>query len=367
MFLFGGSDPFLGLDIGSNTIKLALLRSSARGSHELLNFGLTQLEPGVVVSGEIEDSEELTESIKSLLKAEKIPKHVKQTVFTIPSTTVIIRKITVPLMSEDDLLESIQQEAEQYIPFDIDEVNVDFQIVSAEGDIPKAGSKTKQNDDRQMDILLVAAKKEVIKEYAEAVKAAGLVPMVVDLDVFALENAFQSIFGLDVTGTVALINIGATVTNINILQNGVTGYTKDNNVASQVISELIQRKLGMSFKEAEMHKLGHLQDQHTAEEVTPYIRDGLRTLTSEINKTFELFARTSDAKIERIYLAGGGAMMEGIEQIISADTNINCEVINPFQNLKINRRTFDESYLKYMAPAAVIALGLALRRDDDKN
>ncbi|MBF0171091.1 MAG: type IV pilus assembly protein PilM [Nitrospinae bacterium] len=357
--------PFLSLDIGSSSVKLALLKKGPRG-FELVNFGMIPLPADAIVDGEVESPEAVSEAIMNLLKAEKIPKGIKQCVFSVSGQSVIIKKITVPLMSEDDLADSIQQEAEQYIPFDIDEVNVDFQIVKAEGAIPKKGEKAGADDDRQMDVLLVAAKKEIIAQQSEIIAAAGLKPTIVDLDVFALENGFEIAYGIDPDDTVALVNIGASATNINIIETGITAYTRDVQVGGNTITEAIQKNMNVGFRDADRYKLGHLDEGVKPSDVATYIKKGVATLCEELTKTFDLYSRTSESRVRRIYLAGGTAQMDGIDHLVGAELGLTCEVINPFRSIKYNPKVFDGEYLQKVAPSAVIALGLASRRLDDK-
>lgn len=357
--------PFLGLDIGSNSVKLALLKQTKRG-YELMNFGMVPLPPDTIVDGEVENPGAISEAIGNILRAEKIPAGHKLCVFSISGQSVIIKKITVPLMSENDLADSIQQEAEQYIPFDIDEVNVDFQIVKAEGDIPKTGEKPPADDDRQMEVLLVAAKKEIVAEQSEIIAQAGLKPTVVDLDVFAVENAFQNAYGLDEDDTVALVNIGASQTNVNIIEAGITAYTRDIPSGGNTITEAIQKRMSIGFKDAERFKMGHLDEGITPEQVAPHIKAGIIEICEELKKTFDLFAKTGESRVRRLYLSGGTALLEGIDHIIGAEVGLNCEIINPFRNLKVNPKLFDGEYLDTIAPTAVVAIGLALRRLDDK-
>ncbi len=357
--------PFLSLDIGSNSVKLALLKKGPRG-FELTNFGMIPLPHDAIVDGEVENPEAVVEAIVNLMKSEKIPKGVKHCVFSVAGQSVIIKKITVPLMSEDDLAESIQQEAEQYIPFDIDEVNVDFQIIKAEGDVPKSGEKTPADDDRQMDVLLVAAKKEIVAQQSEIIIAAGLKPVVVDLDVFALENGFELANGIDPDDTFALVNIGASATNINIIEMGITAYTRDLTVGGNTLTEAIQKNMNVGFKDADRYKLGHLDEGIEPADVAAHIKTGVAELCEEITKTFDLYSRTSESRVRRVYLAGGTAQMEGIDHLVGAELGLACEIINPFRSIKFNPKVFDSEYLQKVAPAAVVALGLASRRLDDK-
>ncbi len=357
--------PFLGIDIGSYSVKLALLKIGSRGSVELLNFGMISLPPDTIVDGEVENPAAISAAIKNLLKSEKIPNNVKYCAFCVSGQSVIIKKITVPLMSSEDLSESIQQEAEQYIPFDIDEVNVDFQIVKAEGEIPQKGQKPVDSDDRQMEVLLVAAKKDVVFEQAEIIRNAGLKPAVVDLDVLSLENGFEVAYGVAEDDTVALVNIGGTFTNVNIVENGVTAYTRDIPVGGANITETIQKNMGVGFRDAEMMKLGHVEDEASREDLIPHIKSGALEITEELKKTFDMFSRTSDSRVRRIYICGGSSSLEGIDYIIGSELGLTCEILNPFRNMKLGKN-FDPEYLEKIAPMAVAAVGLAIRRFEDK-
>lgn len=363
--MFGlGQKPFLGIDIGSTSVKAALLKKHKSG-YELASFGMVPLPPDTIVDGEIENPEAIVEAIKNLVKSEKLSSY-KHAVFAVAGQSVIIKKITVPLMSEDDLAESIQQEAEQYIPFDIDEVNVDFQVVASEGEIPKKGQKPPAGEERQMDVLLVAAKKELIAEQSRIITESGLKPAVVDLDVFALENGAELTYGVDRGDTVALVNIGATVTNINIIERGVTAYTRDVSVGGSAVTIAIQKNMNVGFRDAESVKLGRLPDGMNKADVIRHIKTGVGQIAAELQSTFDLFHKTSESRVRRVRLSGGGAMLEGIDTLIGQELGLDCDIINPFKGLKINNRQFDQQYLDTIAPMAVVAVGLATRTLDDK-
>jgi len=363
--LFGfGEKPFLGIDLGSTSVKVALVKKSKRG-YDLLNFGMVSLPPDSIVDGMVENPEAVVDGIKKLIQAEKLAGY-RQCVFTISGQSVIIKKITVPLMSEDDLAESIQQEAEQYIPFDIEEVNVDFQVVKAEGELPKSGEKPPEGDDRQMDVLLVAAKKDIIRDQVALLQQAGLKPTVADLDVFALENSFELSMGLDVDDTFALVNIGATTTNINIVEQGITAFTRDMPAGGANITEAIQKGLSVPYVDADNIKLGHLPEGVKKNEVAILVRQGVSSLCKEISGSLDNFHKTSDGRVRRLYICGGGALMEGMESMMAKELGLECKLINPFKNLKINTKMFDPEYLETYGPMAVIAIGLATRMVDDK-
>jgi len=363
--VFGfGEKPFLGIDIGSNSIKVALLKQSKRG-YELANFGMVSLPPDTIVDGEVENPTAISEAIKNLIKSEKLGAY-KHCAFSVSGQSVIIKKIIVPLMSEDDLAESIQQEAEQYIPFDIDEVNVDFQIVKAEGEIPKKGEKVAEDEDRQMDVLLVAAKKNIIQEQSEIITQAGLKPALVDLDVFALENGYEASYGLNEDDTFALVNIGASSTNVNIIENGVTAYTRDIPSGGNTVTESIQKNLNVGFRDAENLKLGHMDESRDKKDIIPHIRSAVAEICGELKSTIDMFQRTSESQVRRLYICGGTAMMEGIDTLIGKEMGLDCNIINPFRNIRTNPKTFDPDYIETYGPMAVVAIGLAVRKLDDK-
>ena len=363
--MFGfGDKPYLGIDIGSSAVKVALLKKSKKG-YDLLNFGMVSLPPDSIVDGAVENPEAVVDALKKLIQAEKLSGY-RECVFTISGQSVIIKKITVPLMSEEDLAQSIQQEAEQYIPFDIEEVNVDFQVVKAEGELPKKGEKAAEGDDRQMDVLLVAAKKDIIKDQVTLLQQAGLKPVLADLDVFALENCFELNMGLDVDDTFALINIGAYTTNLNIIEQGITAFTRDIPSGGAMITEAIQKGLNVANKDAESIKMGHLPDRVNKSDVVANVRQGITALCKEISSTLDNFHKSSDGRVRRLYISGGGAMMEGVDSLITKEIGLECKKINPFKNLKVNTKNFDPEYLDTIGPMAAIAIGLATRTLDDK-
>ena len=355
--------PFMGIDIGARHIKIAVLGKSGKG-YSLSNFAVTPTPPESVVDGEIENADAIGDAIKKLIKSEKIQNDVQYCVFSMSGKSTYVRKISVPLMSEEDLNDSIQQEAEQYIPFDIDEVNVDFEIVSAEDEVPKAG--VKYHGDAQMEVLLVAARKDQVGDRKQIVQKAGLEAAVVDLDVFALENSFEAAYGIDEDDTIALINIGGSETNVNIIEHGVTTMTRDIDIGGTTIAEAIQATADVDIQEAERMMLGHVHDDSQRQEIATQVRAGAKDIAEEIKKTFDMFSRSSESRVRMIYLSGGCVAINGITEIIANEVGLNCEVINPFRNIKVSKKVFDPEYLEAWSPMAAIAIGLATRKLDDK-
>jgi type IV pilus assembly protein PilM len=156
------------------------------------------------------------------------------------------------------------------------------------------------------------------------------------------------------------------MTNVNIIENGITAYTRDMPVGGNTITEMIQKNLNVGFRDAESIKLGHLGDSATEAEVIPHIKAGVAEICAELKNTIDMFQKTSEEQVRRIHLAGGGATMEGIDNIFSKEMGLDCDVINPFKNIKVNPKSFDPEYIENIGPMATVALGLAMRKLDDK-
>ncbi|MBI3793995.1 MAG: type IV pilus assembly protein PilM [Nitrospinae bacterium] len=357
---FSSQKPLLAVDIGTHSLKVAQIKKN-RAGYELLSFGCVNLPPDSVVDGEIENPKALADALSNLIKSEKIK--CKDAVIGVSGQSVVIKKISVPMMPEEELEEMIREEAEQYIPFDIDEVNLDFQIVGGDA---MAEPSSSGPDERQMDVIIVAVQKTIIQSFLDIFKSVGLKVRVVDLSVFALENIFELSHGPALDSAIALVNIGATMTNINILERGTTAFARDLPMGASVISEEIQKGLSIGFGEAEKMKLGEIPDGRTKEEVIKNVLGGVEEICIEFRKTFDMFEKNSDIKISKIYLSGGGAMMDGMDRLVGDQLGISTEMINPFDKITFSDKRFDPQYLEAMAPSAVVSLGLALRTTEDK-
>jgi type IV pilus assembly protein PilM len=240
--MFGKKPSLIGLDIGSYAVKIVHLME-AKGTYRLKDLGIAQLPPSVIVEGAIKDPDEVQTAIKKLVT--NLKTKVKGVATSIAGWSVIIKKVDLPQMSEEELTENIQLEAEQYIPFNVEDVNIDFQILG-----------TSEDKADRMEVMLVAAKKEVIDDYVTLIRKAGLAPQVVDVDFFALENAFEANYDATESGGVALVDIGATKMNINVLKNGVSMFNRDASIGGFQITEDIQQRFGLEYEEAEKVKLG---------------------------------------------------------------------------------------------------------------
>jgi type IV pilus assembly protein PilM len=330
--LFSRKGNILGLDIGSSSIKVLEL-AEMKGGYQLKNFGIAPLPPEGIVDGALMDSVTIVDSIRGLTSALRIK--TKDVVTSVSGHSVIVKKINIPVMTEDELDESIQWEAERYIPFDINDVNIDFQILG-----PTEGNE------ELMDVVLVAAKKDIINDYLSVIIEAGFNPVIVDVDSFALENMFEANYATG-DGVIALANIGASVTNINILRRGISSFTRDVFTGGNAITEEIQRQLNVDFDEAEALKVGNKMDEGSQKTVQDVLQSALNSLAGEIAKSLDFFSSTSSQeKVDRVFLSGGCAKINGIEKVIEEQAGIPVEVANPFKEIDCSKRDLDIDYLK---------------------
>jgi type IV pilus assembly protein PilM len=345
----------VGLDIGSSSVKIVQLKER-KGGFMLQAFGSAPLPPEAIVDGALMNSSAIVQAIQELVAKEKVK--TKEVAIGVRGHSVIIKKISLPRMSQEELDESIQWEAEQYIPFDVKDVNIDTTILTPEGDA--AG---------QMDVLLVAAKKDMINDYVSVCAEAGLTATVVDVDAFAVQNAYEASYDVDPGTTAVLINVGAAVTNINILARGTTTFTRDITMGGNAFTEEIQKQLNISYDEAEALKVGGQgeTDAVVPQEVERVIAGVAEQLAGEIQRSLDFYSATAaDNRIGRILLSGGTARIPALFKVLEARAGVPVEILNPFKNIEVDNRRFDPAAILAAAPGAAVGIGLALRRAGDK-
>jgi len=346
------SKEVVGVDIGTHSIKVVELRLSGKAIN-LQSFGIAPVPSQAIVDGAILDKGAIVDSLQGLLREHRIKR--KLAAMGLSGHSVIVKKISLPEMTEAELDESIHWEAEQYIPFDIDDVNLDFQII--EGGSAEEG---------KMDVLLVAAKKDKIDDYTDLLIQAGLQPSVVDLDAFALQNAWEINHEIVPGRNVALVNIGAGFTNIGVLRNGTTSFTRDISIGGNHYTDAIQKEFGMSTEQAERIKTGE-ESGADPEAVRRIMETVSENIALEIQRSFDFFkATTADQEIHQILLSGGSARVKQLDAFLNQRLKIPVEVNNPLQNIKVNPKKIDVEYLQQNAPAAAVAVGLALRKAGDR-
>jgi len=324
-----------------------------KGKYHLERLGITTLEPELIVDGSILDSSRVIEAIRGLITKTNI--RIKDVALSLSGhSSVIIKRVSIPQMSEDELSESIKFEAEQYIPFDIEDVNLDFQIL---------GLAEKEN---MMDVIIVAAKKDKINEYVTVAKEAGLSPVIVDVDAFALENMYELNYEVKPDENVALVNIGASMININILKGGVSVFTRDSAVGGNLHTEALQKEFTITYANAEKLKQEGSMEGISKEDVTAVLSAASDDIITEISRSFDYFRDTTNYEnINEIVLCGGGALTGGFVPILSERSGINVKIAGPLKNIHIPE-SFDKEYLSKVEPLVSVAVGLAARRLGDK-
>ena len=340
----------VGCDVGSSAVKIVELKPLKNGEFQLLHAAIADLSPEAIVDGAIMDSSLVVEALSRLISENGI----KNSSFggSLSGHSVIIKKIQLPSMTSAELAESIQWEAEQYIPFDINDVNLDYMVLdSVAGDT--------------MDVLLVAVKKDRIADYTSVIVQAGKDPVLVDVDVFALQNAYEANYGTE-GETIALVNIGASVMNINILHHGNSIFWRDVAFGGSQYTEAIQRELNLPRDDAERLKLGERVGDHTLQQVLGVLNSVSEDLAAELQKTIDFFVATSSVdRLDRLVLAGGSAQILNLDEVLKERFQVNAEVMNPFRNIRYAESDFDPEWINRHAPAMAVAVGLAVRRVGD--
>ena len=351
MGLFGSDKLTIGVDIGSSSVKIVSLKKDNSGKFSLDCFGEYPLPPEAIVDGSVMNTGSVVDAIKENLLENRI--QAKSANISVSGNAVIIKRIQLQRMSFDELEEQIRWEAEQYIPYDIADVNIDVQIIDED------------EDSDQMDVLLVAARKDLVAEKSILLQQAGLQTVLVDVDSFAISNTFSVNYETP-PGTIALVNIGATATNIHILRNGNSVFTRDITLGGNQFTEEIQRTLNISYEEAEKLKVGEGSEegQNTVipHEIQSILHSVCENVATEIQKTIDFYLSTSpDGYIDQIFLSGGGALTPGMQRGISQTTGIYTALLDPFRNISVAQRDIKPDFLEGDAAKYVVAIGLAMR------
>ncbi|MDI7258743.1 MAG: type IV pilus assembly protein PilM [Thermodesulfobacteriota bacterium] len=351
--ILGKKKGLVGLDIGSSSIKLVEL-AEGKHAYKLQNLGIAPLPPEAIVDGALMDSVTIIDTIQELISSTK--SKTKDVVTSVSGHSVIVKRITLPFMSESELEESIQWEAERYIPFDINDVNIDFQILGSSIENPEV-----------MDVVLVAAKKDIINDYVSVIIESGLNPVMIDVDSFALENMLSVNYEIDKEETVAVANVGASVTNINILKKNVTAFTRDIFKGGNQITEEIQRQLHIDYEEAEKIKVGSKIDAASQPVIQDVLRTASESLAAEIGNSIDFFQSTTTyEKIGKLYLSGGGSKIKDFDIILQQQIGLPVEIVNPFKKIEFSEKNFDLEYLREIGPMTAVGVGLATRKVGDR-
>jgi len=353
--MFRRTKVAVGLDIGSSAIKVVELKPSGK-AYRVAAFASEPLPRDAIVDGAIIDAGVVADAVRRVFDAAGIK--TREVAASLSGNAVIVKKITLPVMTEAELGESIYWEAEQYIPFDIQDVNLDYQIMD-----PGTGPDSRGT----MDVLLVAAKKEKIADYTGAIAQAGRTPVVVDVDAFALQNAYEVNYGADPNAVIVLVNAGASAININIVRGEFSLFTRDISIGGNTYTEAIQKELNLPFAGAEELKKGTSADGATFEEARPVLHAVNENVLLEIQKTFDFFKATAASeRIDKIVVSGGSSRVEGFREMLAERFGAPVEPFDPFKRVTFEPARFGFESTADIAPVAPIALGLALRRAGDR-
>lgn len=350
---FTRSKGIVGLDIGSSTVKLVELKERKGGQFQLMRLGVEPLSPEAIVDGSIMDSSLVVDAIQKLTQQTGIKAQNFAT--SVSGHSVIIKKIQLPNQAPEELAESIQWEAEQHIPFDINDVRLDYMVLSGDD---------RGRDD--MEVLLVAVKREKVNDYVSVISQSGKNPMVVDVDAFAIQNAYELNYDLDPLKNVALINMGAGVTNINIVARGQSVFWRDISFGGNQFTEGLQREFNLSFDQAELLKRGQAIGPYQPADARKVLDSVSAEMANEIQKTFDFFGATSsEGPIDELMLSGGCALTPNLLEILRERFGVPTEMLNPFRRVQAKESDFNREWLNTIAPMLAVAVGLAIRQVGD--
>lgn len=349
--MFGKKQSLVGLDIGSHTVKLAEMENQSNKSHKLVNWGISQPLGEAIVDGEIMDRQLVIDAIGNLLESRGIQS--RSVVAAVSGRAVIVKRITMNRLSAEDAHQAVTWEAEQHVPYDINDVSLDFEILG-----PAA------NDPKQMQVLLVAAKKDMVMSFSDLIREAGLDPLIVDVDSFAAQNALEANYSLAPEEVIATLNVGAEITNINITQGGVPYFTKDIQLGGHTFIETAQRKFNLSQSEAGSAVRG---EGSAGVEITPVIEQACEGLATALERA-QAYLRTAGeaGAISRILICGGAALTPGLPEFLNRRFGVPAEIANPLSRIQYDPVLFTGQDVMQVAPQLTVAIGLALRRLGDK-
>lgn len=351
--MFSKTKRILGVDIGSHAIKAVLLKKAKKGSYayELEKIAMKPVASQVIVEGDIIDSVAVVEVLDSMMRSLKAK--VNDVAISLSGNSVIIKKISVNRMTEEELADSIQWEAEQYIPFEIEDVMVDYEVLP-----------TSTNPD-QMDVILVAVKKDKVNDYTSVISQVGKNTALVDVDIFAIQNCFEVNYEDYANASVGIVNIGASVTSVNIIERGVTAFWRDIIIGGNLHTEALQRRLGLGVELAEEAKRRFEVEGASTDAVIPVLDSASEELVDVIAKTFDFYyGSSSGSKLEKVFISGGASNTRGLMEMLSTRLGATVEQLDPFRNVGVNQKHFVMEYIQDQAVNFAVAMGLAVREVD---
>ncbi len=338
----------MGLDIGSSSVKAVELQRKGN-SLQLMSLGYENLQPDTIVDGQIMELNNVSNVISSIFNEHSIK--TVRVVAGVSGHSVIVKNIVLPQMSKEELQESFSWHAEEHIPFDIADVNLDYQIIG--------------NSTDSLNVLMAACKSDKIANMKQAIQLAGKQPVIIDIDAFALQNCYEVNYQPKPGEVVALLNIGAATMNINILNGQRSVFARDASVGGSQYTSLLQKELGLTFEQAEAVKRGlPMPEGVEARPIQPIIETVSDILALEVRKTMDFYRATAEEggkAIQKILVAGGGSKLPGLAEYLAKRFETPVEVFDPFRQIEVDSRKFDPDYMREVIPEMAVAVGLALR------
>ncbi|MGZ5435406.1 MAG: type IV pilus assembly protein PilM [Pyrinomonadaceae bacterium] len=346
-----GKKSMVGVDIGSSSVKAVELQGRGKDL-QLLSLGFEALESDSVVDGQIIELNAVSNAISSIFNEHKIK--TTQVAAGVNGHSVIVKNIVLPQMSDGELQESFAWHAEEHIPFDISDVNLDYHVMDRSGDA--------------IHVLMAACKRDKVANLKQTIQLAGKQPTIIDVDAFALQNCYELNYDPQPGQVVALLNIGASTTNINILNGVRSVFTRDATFGGNQYTSLLQKELGLTFDQAESVKRGMpLPEGAEVRDVGPIMDTVSDILALEIQKTMDFYRATvedGDSAVQKILVSGGGSKLTGLADFLARRFEVSVEMFDPFRKIKVDARGFDPDYMREIVPEMAIAVGLALRGVD---
>ncbi len=343
--MLGKKKSSIGLDIGSSSAKVVEIEDAGEGP-SLVNFGIEELLPEAIVDGEIMDRQVVVDSIRNLMESRSIRE--KRVATAVSGRAVIVKKILMDRLGEDDAREAIHWEAEQHVPYDVSDVVLDFQILKTD-----VGPK-------QMQVLLVAAKKEMVNVHVDLIKEAGLIPDLIDVDAFAVQNALEANYDFTPEDVITFVNIGAERTNVSIVKDGVPHFTKDLSLGGNTVAEALQREHGLSQEEAVRVLRGEQKDTYN---IPQFVQVACDDLVITMDRALAYLKTSNEAEgLTRILLSGGGSHLAGVKELLNERFNVPTEIANPLLRVNYEASLFEGDDPSAKAPELAVAIGVALRK-----
>jgi type IV pilus assembly protein PilM len=352
-FLRRSSQPLLGIDLSASSVKLVELAPGSRAGMRLERYAIEPIERGAIVDGNVEKPEAVADALSRAIR--RTGTRTRQVAMALPSAAVITKRITLPAgLRDEDYELQVENEASQYIPFSIDEVNLDFQIL---------GTSTASPED--VDVLLAASRKEKVDDRVAIAEMAGLTPIVIDVEPYAARTSMDHVTGFLANRgaglVLAVFDIGQSTTNLTVVLNGETVFEREQSFGGHQLTLEVMRLYGLAAEEAEQRKrAGDLPDNFTSDLLAPFAQQG----ALEVSRALQFFfTSTPYSRVDRIFLAGGSAVTPGLAEAVAERTQVPTEIMSPFQGMEI-ASAVRERQLRLDAPALMVGCGLAMRRFD---